>query len=501
MISVLSNIRVTYSGLIAFVVSFASVITGTFFVIIVTRRLTPDEFGTWTLVNSMLFYVLILEPIISYWSSRQIARGEKVGKTAVFTGSLFSTGGFAIFAIMMIFVSYHFGASLNILLLATALVPLNIINGVLGSISLGYKPHFVSYGLFAFETSKPPVGFVFVYLLHLGIIGAFLTVILSSVIRTIILVIATRNIIVGKIEKQTIKFWLKMSWLVTYQNIAGIIFRLDVLLVSFAFHSLSILAFWGASQTIGYVVLNAGNIAQALYSKLLATGQKVHAEDTLTRTIFFAISITATCLVFAKPALHVLNPLYDGAVYSVWFVTLASLFSTIKTVNYGILTSYETVDLSQQASFRAYVKSKLFFVPTLNYISYVSYVALLALFLFIIRDPQMSQLFIVSIWSLILLATTIPITVYTAIIAKKQHNVNFQYSSITRYTLVAVFSSLIVFFISDGVLEYPENIFEFIIQVIPFILVGAFLYFGINYLIDTSTKNLFRSIVKEMIKK
>ncbi|CUR50987.1 Putative surface antigen transporter [Nitrosotalea devaniterrae] len=497
----MSNIRVTYSGLIAFVVSFASVITGTFFVIIVTRRLTPDEFGTWTLVNSMLFYVLILEPIISNWSSRQVARGEKVGKTAIFTGSLFSAGGSAIFIVMMIFVSHNLGADLNILLLAAALVPLNIINGVLGSVCLGYKPHFVSYGLFAFETSKPPIGFVFVYLLHFGIVGAFLTVILSSLIRTILLIIAARNIISGKIEKQTIKFWLKMSWLVTYQNIAGIIFRLDVILVSLVFHSLSILAFWGASQTIGYVVLNAGNIAQALYSKLLATGKKALAEETLTRTIFFAIPITATCIVFAKPALHVLNPLYDGAIYSVWFVTLASLFSTIKTVNYGILTSYETVDMGQQASFKAYVRSKLFSVPTLNYVSYISYVALLALFLFVMRTPQMSQLFIVSIWSLILLVTTIPVTAYTTIIVKKQHNVNFQYGTITRYVIVAIFSSLVVFFISDGVLEYPENIFEFIVQVIPFMLVGAFLYFGINYLIDVSTKNLFRSIVKELMKK
>lgn len=469
--------------------------------IIVTRRLTPDEFGTWTLVNSMLFYVLILEPIVSNWSARQIARGEKVGKTAVFTGGLFSTAGFAIFTIMMIFVSYHFGTNLNILLLAAALVPLNMINGILGSICLGYKPHFVSYGLFAFEASKPPLGLIFVYFLHLGIIGAFLSVTLSSAIRTIILVIAARNVIVGKIEKETIKFWLKMSWLVTYQNMAGIISRLDVIMITFVSHSLNILAFWGASQTIGYVVLNSGNIAQALYSKLLATGKKVHAEETLTRTIFFAIPIAAVCIVFARPALHVLNPLYDGAVYSVWFVTLASLFSTIKTVNYGILTSYETVDIGQQASFKAYVKSKLFFVPTLNYISYISYVALLALFLFVIRTPVMSQLFIVSTWSLILLVTTIPITVFTTILVKKQHNVSLQYGAVTRYMIVSVFSSLVVFFISDGVLEYQENIFEFIIQVIPFIFVGAFLYFGINYLIDTPTKNLFRSIVKELVKK
>ena len=39
----MSSIRVTYSGLIAFGVSLIGVITGTIFVIMVTRKLTPDE--------------------------------------------------------------------------------------------------------------------------------------------------------------------------------------------------------------------------------------------------------------------------------------------------------------------------------------------------------------------------------------------------------------------------------------------------------------------------
>ena len=55
----MSGIRVTYSGLISFVVGIGSVFTGLIFTIIVTRRLTPDEFGEWGLIGALTGYVLI----------------------------------------------------------------------------------------------------------------------------------------------------------------------------------------------------------------------------------------------------------------------------------------------------------------------------------------------------------------------------------------------------------------------------------------------------------
>ena len=74
------------------------------FVIIVTRRLTPEEFGLWTLIGSMVVYVSIVQPIITYWATRQMARGEEVGKPALATGGVFAIGGFARYSIIAIFV-------------------------------------------------------------------------------------------------------------------------------------------------------------------------------------------------------------------------------------------------------------------------------------------------------------------------------------------------------------------------------------------------------------
>ena len=75
----MSSIRVTYSGLISFAVGIVTVVTGLVFTLIVTRQLSQDEFGTWGLIGGLISYALIIGPIVSYWSTREIARGENSG--------------------------------------------------------------------------------------------------------------------------------------------------------------------------------------------------------------------------------------------------------------------------------------------------------------------------------------------------------------------------------------------------------------------------------------
>ena len=76
----MSGIRVTYSGLISFSIGLVGVLTGLIFTLIITRELSQEEFGTWSLIGGLTGYVLILEPIISYWTTREIARNKKSGK-------------------------------------------------------------------------------------------------------------------------------------------------------------------------------------------------------------------------------------------------------------------------------------------------------------------------------------------------------------------------------------------------------------------------------------
>ena len=86
----MSEIRVGYSGLISLIVGFLGTFLGMIFLLIVTRTVSPLEFGTWGLISGLLLYAGVVEPIISVWVLREVARGTESGKTAIISGS--STG-------------------------------------------------------------------------------------------------------------------------------------------------------------------------------------------------------------------------------------------------------------------------------------------------------------------------------------------------------------------------------------------------------------------------
>lgn len=497
----MSSIRVTFSGLIAFLVSISSLVTGLFFVIIVTRQLTQEEFGAWTFLNTLVFYVLVVEPVISYWTSRQIARGQQVGKTAIFTGSIFSIGAFAVYSILALIISSSLGLSLTLLLLASALIPLSIINQILSAINLGSKPHFTSYGVITFEISKIPLGLGFVYFAQMGLAGALLSIIFANLIRTIMLFYLTRDMLKGIIDFKVIKFWLKNSWLIAYRNGEMIINKLDVMLISFALGSFGGLAFWGAAQAIGMFVNHAGQISQALYPKLLADGKKEFVTINFKRTLFFAIPITAASIVFAKPGLHILNPIYTDAVYVVYFIAISFLISVIRGFFFKVHLGFESIDANEKASFRDFVKSKLFLVPTLNYIFSISYILMLGIFLFFLKSDLLSEIDIVITWSIIYLVATIPVTIYIAILTWKQYRITLPFRDMVKFGILALIISLITYFIMENTLVYSESIFDFLPEIIPLITLGGIFYFGISYLVDESVRNLYKSIIQEFRKK
>ena len=147
----MSSIRVTYTGLISFIISISTVVTGLIFVIIVTRQLTQEEFGTFNLISGLVTYVYVFRPMIGYWATREIARGIETGRTA-----FISTGMLATVAIFTYFlIAYLFGENTNIdtsiLLFAALLIPAEFFIQILKRIAQGFKLQLGEYGVLIFE--------------------------------------------------------------------------------------------------------------------------------------------------------------------------------------------------------------------------------------------------------------------------------------------------------------------------------------------------------------
>lgn len=467
----------------------------------VTRKITPDDLGLWTLIGSLVGYVAIIDPIVTYWTTRQIARGERVGKTALYTSGLFSIGGFGIYSIIIIYVSYSLGADFWILFLASALIPCTFLTNALNSICLGFRPQAVSYGMIAFESSKIPLGIIFVVFIPLGIIGALIATIGASIANAVMLIYLSKEQIVGKIKKSVIKFWLKMSWLSIYASSYGLIWKFDVLVFSLLTTSLVGLAYWGVAASVTNIVAYSGKISEALYPKLIAAGKNEIAVENLKRSLYFAIPILAANIIFVKPILHIVNPIYIDGIYIVIIISIKAFVHIFMGFYFTVLEGKESIDTNKNATFKQYIRSNLFLKPTLMIVLSVVYVISLVVFLVFLKTSEMSDIYVVTVWALILLGITIIFAIVGMILVRKQYKIIFDYTPILKYLGVAILASLIVYYISEQNLVYTESVFNFLPQIIPLLLLGGGIYFGITYIIDKSTKILFHSILNELRRK
>ncbi len=112
--------------------------------------------------------------MISYWTTREIARDTESGKTAVLSSGIFSIIGFLIFLLIAFFVSKPTGTNIDILYFSAIMIPFSFVNRTLSSISLGWKPHVNSYGVIIFDIVKIPAALFFIIFLDLGLTGVIL---------------------------------------------------------------------------------------------------------------------------------------------------------------------------------------------------------------------------------------------------------------------------------------------------------------------------------------
>ena len=87
------------------------------------------------------------------------------------------------------------------------------------------------------------------------------------------------------------------------------------------------------------------------------------------------------------------------------------------------------------------------------------------------------------------------------LLVKKRYSISIPLKEIGKYSIVTLITSLLIYYIIEIYLEYSKSVYEFIPQLIPIIIFGGLVYFGITYVIDNSTKILFKSIFKEIFKK
>ena len=271
----------------------------------------------------------------------------------------------------------------------------------------------------------------------------------------------------------------------------------DVVIFALMVGSVEGIAFWTAAVLLPNIISNSALVSVAVYAKLLKEGKMDDLRRNITQIFFFAFPLSAIVIVFAEPGLFILNPIYQIVYPIVIIVTFHAILNTLSTVFQSILKGVETVDVDEESTFKQYVKSKLFQIPTLLLIQYSAYIILLMIMLRV-ASPDANLIDLLTYWSIILLSTQIPITICYYIMIRKHLQITFELGMILKYLVISLVVFSLTYYLIEQFLEYDNNNFVFIPNVLLFIMIGIFGYISITYLVDSRTKQLVSEIINEL---
>jgi len=477
-----------------------SVLTGLIFTLVVTRQLTQHEFGTWGIINGIFIYALAIHPVITYWATREVARGENSGRTVFVFSNVFSLIGLVVYVIFAAFISLQSDVNFDVILFAVILIPTMFINESLTALNLGHKPQNISFGFFAFELTKIPLAFLFVYFLDMGLQGAIIATFGAYLPSIAVMWIKGHSLLQGKIKIEFLKKWIKLVWVPTFNNVPSLLSMSDVIVFSAITGSVSGVAYYTAARTIGFLVNHTRSFSEALYPKLLETGKKEFVAKNLVKLFYFSFPLVALSIVFAKPALFALNPLYIGAETVVIILAIRSFLTTLGKILFNAIQGMEKVDMDNNSTFKDYIKSKLILYPTFQLIRNGIYFGSLAIILLFLHYEK-SEIELVIYWALIGLVIEIPLTIYIIKLVRNSFTLDIDWFSLLKYLFLSIIIFSLLYFLTLEFLIYNESIFDFLPQLLFFIMIGISSYLMLTYAIDNNTRMLVKAIFTELKKK
>jgi O-antigen/teichoic acid export membrane protein len=492
----MSNIRETYSGLIAFVASLITLITGLGYMLIVTRTLSILDYGTWGIINSLVVYGLIFAAIPVFQVTRATARGAHIEKTGIISSAIWSSLGLVIYFIIIFGFTDQTNVEKSILIFASILIPTNILYKIISSINIGWKPEITSYGILASQISIIPLTILLLIHFELGLTGLILSLLISICLNIVVQVYFLRKRITGIFDIKIIKKMFKFSWVPMYPKIGNILYTSDVLILFIIVGTPEIIAYYVAANVIANLVTNVSSITQGIYSKILAGGKGEIISKNITYLIFFACPLLLLSIVFAKPGITLLNPLYQEAYLLVIFLSFKLFFNMLTQIFEQFIIGNEKVDIYEKSTTKDYIKSKLITIPTLRIIQYAAYLIIFTIGVIYYMNNKTEQELLIF-WVLISMFSQIPLLVLLSLKIKKMFMVKLDTVSILKYSMSGIFIFGLISIFVKGI-DLTLGFLELLSQILILGIFGLGLYILISVIIDKQIRNLLKAIILEI---
>ena len=492
----MDNIRVAYSGLLGFAVAMGGMIAGIVFIIIVTRQLEPEEFGVWAIIGSMTTYSVVTKSVTSYWTTRQIARGIPVGKTAMESTSFFVGGSISIYILSVYLFTNIESAFFDSMLLGVIMIPVLLIQSTLSAVNTGHKPQAVSIGMAAFQFFKIPTGLALVFFLGLGLDGAILTVFIAHLSDIAVQLHYARSRLAVPRDFSYLRGWIKQGWMPLYERIPTVLHAMDVIIYTVIIGSVIGVAYYAAALIASKMVKHTMMISHGLYPKLLTKSSKDHISDNLTLVMYFAIPLVILAVLFSKHTMFLLNPEYAQAWMAGVLLTFGIFQRVIMKFLKRVLMGTDDVDVNETPSASALLHSRLFMSSTVENVYHAVYLTLLAASLYMFRD--LSELELVTIWSSVMLSVSAPFLLYYVVLVRRHAPFRVKYMDILKHMIGGIGMVVVFVLTNEHIIVFDISIYMYLPRLLLEMAICCATYIGITYAIDKKTRKLFGLMLSEI---
>jgi hypothetical protein len=490
-------IRLRYSGVIVFLARFFALLTGTIFTVVIANKLTEADFGIWQIIQTSQGYTFFLIPVMAYWAVRYLSRDTDVGRTSLLGALIVSIPGVVIYSIAA---SYYIGIleiPIFYFLLGLLQIPLFFMIGSLQSISQGTKPQRMSYAFVVSEISKIVLAVPLLIWLDQGLDVVIMIVLTTQVIQMIFLAFYNRQHLKDRFNYEIIKKWLKISWIPILISISGLIYSLDMVIVTYVTKSAETVAYFKAAFVLANMITFAQLLGIALYPKIMKGGNSDDVESTLKLLLMFLIPLATGLFFLSEHFLFLLKDSYLESFNALQILIASSVIVVFYLFFDNILAGTVKTETEDNLTFKKLLKSRLFLISKIGIAWSVTYLILLYLLLFFI-SPKIDDYGLIStIWAIATLIAIIPYATYKGMLARRILYFKIPWKLLGKYVIS---SALMVFvlLIIRPLLDYNLPKFTFGLFIGGEIIIAIATYFIILYGIDKEFRLMVNS-AKEMI--
>ncbi|MDA4122305.1 MAG: hypothetical protein OK456_03890, partial [Thaumarchaeota archaeon] len=346
-----SKISVRRTGLVVFSSRMFSVVTGLVFLLLMTRSLTTSEFGLWEVILDIVTFACYPAGLIVFWATRDIARGRLLGRTAIWMNLAFSAFGLCLYAVFSVLSAARVSASWETLSLAILLVPIGYWNQAANAVVSGHNPIVAGYSVISSEACKMAVAVPALLVLHSGISGVIISVIVANLAQAGTSTYLTRDADILPFDRAAGMSWLSRWWLPSLTALPYVLGVADTYIASLASGGTSLVGYYQAAFAVATISGYSFYLASALYPLLLRGGTDELTSATLDLTLLFGIPMAVGAAALAKPILFVLKPTYTLASTALTILAFSALVYSVSLIIDQNLMGRDKVDADDKATF------------------------------------------------------------------------------------------------------------------------------------------------------